>query len=217
MAPGASAAHGVGRRHASGTVHLAVSVGAGLVVAVALGGSGTVTAVLAGWVAASGAFLLWTWIAVWPLDGPAAARVARREDPGRALNDVVLLVAGTSAVVVVVAVVFHAQQVGPVRTMLALVCIATAWGVLQTVHLVRYTRMYYALPSGGVDFHQDDDPTYRDFAYLAMTVGTTFQVSDTDITDARLRSVVMRHGLLSFVYNTVVIAVVVNLVASLGR
>jgi len=68
-----------------------------------------------------------------------------------------------------------------------------------------------------VDFKQDADPTYRDFAYLAFTVGMTFQVSDTDIGKSAIRETVLRHALISFLFGAVIIAVTINLVAGLSK
>lgn len=76
--------------------------------------------------------------------------------------------------------------------------------------------MYFAVPVGGLDFQQTSEPTYRDFAYLAFTVGMAFQVSDTEVQQTALRTTVLRHALASFCYNTVVIAVTINAVAGLA-
>lgn len=67
-----------------------------------------------------------------------------------------------------------------------------------------------AVLSGG------DDPTYREFAYVAFTVGMTFQVSDTSLQTTDIRMTVLRHALMSFVFDVVIIAVIVNVVAGLS-
>jgi uncharacterized membrane protein len=72
-------------------------------------------------------------------------------------------------------------------------------------------------PVGGIDFKQEPDPTYRDFAYVGFTVGMTFQVSDTDIGKSTIRTAVLRHALLSFVFGSVILAITINLLASLGK
>jgi uncharacterized membrane protein len=80
---------------------------------------------------------------------------------------------------------------------------------------VRYGDIYYAAPVGGVIFNDDDKPDYRDFAYLAFTIGMTYQVSDTNLTNRTIRHAVSRHALLSFVFGAVIIALAINTVASL--
>jgi uncharacterized membrane protein len=90
-----------------------------------------------------------------------------------------------------------------------------AWVSVHTVYLLRYARLYYSSPEGGIDFHDDAAPGYLDFAYLALTVGMTFQVSDTTLTDKRLRRAALHHALLSYLFGTVVVAITVNSVAAL--
>ena len=77
-----------------------------------------------------------------------------------------------------------------------------------------YARIYFTPPDGGIAFG-DEPPDYRDFAYLALTIGMTFQVSDTDLTARRVRRVALHHALLSFVFGAVILAITVNSVAGL--
>ena len=69
---------------------------------------------------------------------------------------------------------------------------------------------------GGVDFNQSASPRYLDFAYLAFTIGMTFQVSDTDLQTSAIRATALRHALLSFLFGAIIVATTVNLVAGLG-
>jgi uncharacterized membrane protein len=69
-------------------------------------------------------------------------------------------------------------------------------------------------PDGGIDFH-GERPDYVDFAYLALTIGMTFQVSDTDLTGKRVRRTALRHALTSYVFGTVIVAITVSSVAAL--
>jgi uncharacterized membrane protein len=86
------------------------------------------------------------------------------------------------------------------------------------VYALRYARLYYSDPVGGIDFNDDDPPSYLDFAYVALTVGMTSQVSDTSLTARRLRRAAIHHALLSYVFGTVVVAMTINIVAGiLGR
>jgi len=68
-----------------------------------------------------------------------------------------------------------------------------------------------------VDFNEDEPPCYTDFAYLAFTLGMTFQVSDTDLKTKVIRRTALQHALLSYLFGTVIIASMINLVAGLGR
>jgi uncharacterized membrane protein len=94
--------------------------------------------------------------------------------------------------------------------------IALSWGVVHTVFALRYARLYYSEPVGGIDFKtKTEQPDYRDFAYVAFTIGMTFQVSDTDVTAHKIRRTVLRHALLSFFFGAVILATTVNVIASL--
>jgi uncharacterized membrane protein len=82
------------------------------------------------------------------------------------------------------------------------------------VYTLRYAHLYYA-QGGGIDFNENADPDYRDFVYVALTSGMTFQVSDTDLTSKPIRRVATRHALLSYMLGAVVIAMAINVIAGL--
>ena len=92
-----------------------------------------------------------------------------------------------------------------------------SWAVVHTVFALRYADAFYTPPSGGIDFKSGDqfEPDYRDFAYVAFTVGMTFQVSDTDIASSHMRRVVLSHALLAYLFGAVIVAMLVNVVAGL--
>jgi uncharacterized membrane protein len=85
--------------------------------------------------------------------------------------------------------------------------VAAAWLVVHTVFALRYARLYYLDGEGGVDFNQGGDPPdYVDFAYLAFTIGMTYQVSDTDLKTSTIRATALRQALVSFVLGAVILA-----------
>src|SRR5215210_5268718 len=102
-------------------------------------------------------------------------------------------------------------------TGLGIVSVVLAWGMVHTVFTLRYARLYYGRPKGGIEFNQDEPPRYSDFAYLAFTVGMTFQVSDTNLKTEQIRATVLRQGLLSYMFGTVIIATTINLIAGLTK
>ena len=97
-----------------------------------------------------------------------------------------------------------------------MISVAVSWFTVHTVFMLRYALLYYTAPTGGIDFNQEAPPDYRDFAYVALTLGMTFQVSDTSVQDSQIRATVLRHTLLSYLFGAVILAVVVNLIAGLG-
>lgn len=195
------------------------AVGGCAAAAIALnaGASWSVAALCASDVAAL-VFVVWVWIGIWRVDAHATSRIARSEDASRLAAESVLLGAGAASLL---AVAFTLSEAGdataPARgllTALAVGSVALAWTSVHTVHVLRYARLYYSPPVGGIDFHEEA-PDYTDFAYLALTIGMTFQVSDTDIMSKRVRRVALHHALLSYVFGTVIVAITVSAVAGL--
>jgi uncharacterized membrane protein len=176
---------------------------------------------LAGWDVAAVVYLAWIWTTIWRRDATATARLAVREDPGRATTDALLLVASVASVLAVgvVITVGSTSDAGArdARAALAVASVVVSWTVVQTVFTSRYARLYYTGPDGGIDFNQDAPPRYSDFAYLAFTIGMTFQVSDTDLQTADIRATALRQGLLSYLLGAVILATTINLVSGLLR
>jgi uncharacterized membrane protein len=207
----------LGWRSAPAGVHLLVSLAAGGIAGgIAAPLVGWATAGLIAWVAAGLVFLVWTWAALWPLGAEDTARAAVREDGSRAVRDLALVGISIGTLMAVALAIFRAHQHPPVRVALGVGCIATSWLVLNTVYTLRYARLYYSEPRGGVDFDQQDDPAFQDFAYLAFTIGMCFQVSDTSLQETAVRATALRQAVTSFVFDVVIIAVTVNVVAGLG-
>jgi uncharacterized membrane protein len=75
--------------------------------------------------------------------------------------------------------------------------------------------MYYTGHHGGINFNEKSAPAYPDFAYVAFTVGMTFQVSDTNLTSQAIRRTALRHALISYLFGVVIIGMTINVVASL--
>jgi uncharacterized membrane protein len=206
-----------GWRSAPAVVHLLVSlVASGIAAAVTVPLLGWATAGLVAWVAAALVFLIWTWASLWSLGVEDTAWVAAREDGSRPVRDLALIAISAGTLMAVALAIFPAHQNPPARIVLGVACIAVSWLVLNTVYTLRYTRQYYTDPRGGVDFNQEDDPTFPDFAYLAFTIGMCFQVSDTSLQKTAVRATVLRHALTSFVFDAVIIAVTVNVIAGLS-
>ncbi|MEU3271480.1 DUF1345 domain-containing protein [Saccharomonospora sp. NPDC006951] len=171
---------------------------------------------LVGWMAGAIVFLIWTWLIILPMDSRSTARHAVNEDPGRAWTDV-LVVLSALASLGAVCMLLLADGSRNVQAAFSVGSVVLAWGAVHTIFTTRYARLYYTEPAGGIDFNESAPPKYSDFAYLAFTIGMTFQVSDTDLTSKPMRATALRQSLLSYLLGTVVIATMVNLIAGLGR
>ena len=93
--------------------------------------------------------------------------------------------------------------------------VVLGWFVIHTLFTLRYARLYHST-GGGVDFNQDEPPRYVDFAYVAFTIGMTFQVSDTDLKSTAIRATALRQALVSYLFGAVVLATTVNFIVSLA-
>ena len=189
-----------------------------LVLVVSLGGSWSL-GVSVGWDAAALAFLA-SVSAIIRKDAKATRQAARAEDASRAAADAVLLAASVASLVSVAFVLVDAANRSGLAKGgfigLAVASVVAAWLAVHSVYMLRYARLYYADPVGGISFHADDEPDYRDFAYVALTIGMTFQVSDTDLTAKPIRRTALRHALLSFLFGAVIVAITINIVGSLA-
>ena len=203
------------KRRVSRTV---VSAVAGLVVGVSVAAtSNWAYAGPVAWVVAAGVFLAWTWAQVTGMSAADTEAHAITEEPGRESTDAIIIAASLASLG---GVVFLLSQAGPgnrpLTAAVGLTSVGAAWIVVHTLFMLRYARLYYAQPHGGIDFNQDDPPAYRDFAYIAFTLGMTYQVSDTALRNSTVRATVLRHTLLSYVLGAVVLAATINLVVGLG-
>jgi uncharacterized membrane protein len=204
------------RRLAIACVTFAAVVAAALAAGAAVG-----VAIAAAWGAAALVTVGRLWLRLGGLDAAGTKAHARSEDFSRATADLVVLTASVCSLVpVALTVVSAGRHHGAEKALLIVLAIAVvglSWLLVHTVYALRYGDLYYAQPTGGIDFNESDPPDYLDFAYLALTIGMTYQVSDTNLAAKPLRRTAMRHALLSFLFGSVIVALLINTVASLLR
>ena len=200
---------------------VAASLIAGIVVGVvAAPWSAWQISVLLGWCATAAVFVGSTWIVLLRSDEALTRTLARRADDSRVVSDLVILAACVASLIGVGLILVKAANaygfaVGAM-TALGVASVVLAWATVHIVYALRYADLYYA-DDGGIDFHDDEPPNYRDFAYLAFTIGMTYQVSDTDLEAKTIRHTALRHALLSYLFGVAIFAMVINVVASLAQ
>lgn len=179
-----------------------------------------VLAPVIGWAVAALVYSSWVWLVIGRMDAESTAGHATEEDPSRATTDLLILGASLAslAAVAVILIAAHETHGTPqvLLAALAVVSVGLSWLLVHTLFTLRYARLYYRGDVGGIDFNQAEPPQYSDFAYLAFTLGMTFQVSDTNIQTHEIRSTALRHSLLSYVFGSIILAVIINLVAGLS-
>lgn len=198
---------------------VALAVAGATLAAALLAGADVPVALTAAWGVAALALVSWIWLTVSPMGAPETKAHAQAEDSSRLVADLTVLGASVVSLVAIGYTVNTAgNRVGTTKALLILLAIgvvAVSWLIVHMIYMLRYGDLYYGDPVGGIDFNDDEPPDYRDFAYLALTIGMTFQVSDTSLTSKRMRRIAIRHALLSFVFVAVIVALTINSVASL--
>jgi len=179
-------------------------------------------AVVAGWDAAALAFLVSIWPVIILADGPHAAQLATREDETRGSAAALLLAASVASLLGAgFALDLAGREGGPLRVLLigvAVLTVGLSWTVVNTVYTLRYADLHFRSREAGIAFGDSNGqqpPTYRDFAYVAFTIGMCYQVSDTTVRDPRIRHTVLSHAFVSYVFGVVIVAGSVNLIAGL--
>lgn len=171
-----------------------------------------------GWCAAALTYIIMVWANIWGMDSPETARHATSEDPGRRGVDILVVcaaVASLLAVGVLLGTTSHSLKSWPVGVA-TFASVMLSWALIHTLYTLRYARQYYQGVPGGIDFNNGLDPQYADFAYFAFGLGMTFQVADTNVSTTAFRKIILGHTLLAYLFNTVLIASVINLLIGLA-
>ena len=173
-----------------------------------------------GWDAAAFSMgaLAWALIFRAGSDAKRTRRHAADDDPGRrAVWVIAILASGFS--LFATAVILRSARACPIESRpifigLCMAAVGTAWALTHTAYTLRYAHLYYRDDGdgeGGLTFPGEGKPAYLDFAYFAFTIGMCFQVSDVTITSRQIRRAVTAHAVLSFAYNTAILATAVSL------
>ncbi|QQN64175.1 DUF1345 domain-containing protein [Bradyrhizobium diazoefficiens] len=193
-----------------------ISLGVGILVCLLVPGSHRlVTRLLFGWDALIAVYLVLVYTMMLRNDHQHIRRSAAMQDDGRF---VILLVTAIGAFASIAAIVSElGAHRGAAELTLAITTIALSWAAVHTTFALHYAHDYYRHPLGGLQFpsgEKEDHADYWDFVYFSFVIGMTAQVSDVGITDKTIRRTATAHGIVSFIYNTALLALTVNIAAS---
>jgi uncharacterized membrane protein len=180
----------------------------------------SVQAGLIGWDLTVLTYLAITWPVILPLDATQTRNLATSEDNTRGWTDAILVTAATASLLGLGMLLAGRARTDSARLQelfVGLAGVLLSWALIHTIFTLRYARLFYDDDQGGIEFNQAAPPAYADFAYVAFTVGITFQVSDTAVTTAAMRGTVLRHALLSYLFGAAIFALTINLLAGLAR
>ena len=177
-----------------------------------------VARVMAAWNAFSLILLSFAWAIIWTADADETRSRAAADDPGRSAVWVVVIVATTLSLFAAAFGLRHARVLAPSRAAievaLSLGAVVSSWCLTHTAWTLRYAHLYYRDDDegiGGLAFPGSAAPDEVDFAYFAFTIGMAFQTSDVSVTSPQIRRAVLLHGVQSFVFNTTILALTLNL------
>jgi uncharacterized membrane protein len=180
---------------------------------------------LLGWCAGAAVYLLPAWWLAETSDAERTRSRAQSMDPPRAWLLAIMLVAVSVSMGVILTLLrqvpnLHGmERVGLIT--LGLFALASSWLTIHTIYAFHYAHRYYQAEidpgeqGPGLDFPGKLDPDYFDFLYYSFVVGMTSQVSDVQVTSRDMRRITLVHGVVSFTFNMLVLALSINVVATL--
>lgn len=185
------------------------------------------THVMIGWDTFSLLMIIQSWITFSITTSLQIREQSKVQDSSRTLIFLIILIATLASFLAVTLLLMTKEKFKNAESFHLVIAIAgmvLSWFFIHTIFTLRYAHIFYGdddenpgMHAGGLEFPGDKKPNYLDFAYFAFVLGMTFQVSDVQITSKRLRRIAMIHGLLSFGYNTIMIALTINLIAGFGN
>jgi uncharacterized membrane protein len=195
-----------------------ISLAVGILVCLLIPGSYRLTTRLVlGWDALIAVYLVLVYAMMLCNDHQHIRRAAAMQDDGRF---VILLVTAIGAFASIAAIVSElgTPHRGVLELSIAITTIVLSWAAVHTIFALHYAHDYYrhATP-GGLQFpsgDKEDHADYWDFVYFSFVIGMTAQVSDVGISDKTIRRTATAHGIVSFIYNTALLALTVNIAAS---
>jgi uncharacterized membrane protein len=179
-----------------------------------------------GWDTFSLCLIVMSWITFSITNSRQIRLQSRVQDSSRTIIFILVLIstfASFLGVLLLLVTKEHGKNAETFHLIIAIAGMILSWFLIHTIFTLRYAHIFYGddeenpnIHAGGLMFPGGENPDYFDFAYFAFVLGMTFQVSDVQITSKQLRRLAMSHGLLSFGYNTIMIALTINLIAGFG-
>ena len=185
----------------------------------------SLTRIMIGWDTFSLCMIILTWI-TFTITTPAEIRKqAGVQDSSRVVVFIIILISTfASFLAVLLLVIAKNKATEALDIPVAVSGMLFSWFLVHTIFAMRYAHIFYGdhqtkpdVHAEGLDFPNDNKPGYLDFAYFSFVLGMTFQVSDVQVTSKRLRKLALLHGILSFGFNTFIVALTINVIAGLSK
>ncbi len=179
------------------------------------------------WDAFAATALALAWWEIFVSEPSVVVRMAKLQDSSRVLIFLFVIFAAFASLFAVGFLLGTAKSASGARftghLVLAVITVMLSWLLINTLFAMRYAHLYYSIEENedvecqgsGLDFPGKEAPDYLDFAYFSFVVGMTCQVSDVQITERPMRRLALLHGVLAFVFNTVIVALSINILSGL--
>ena len=184
------------------------------------------SALLFAWMGFALFAIILMWITILSSHPREVQKIAKLQDSSRSMISAIVIIASVFSLLAVYFLLKsakgHSQNVND-HILLSITAVFISWWLVHTIFTFRYAHMYYDIthddgtprPGGGLDFPEDEHPDYMDFVYFAFVIGMTFQVSDIEISAKAIRRLAWLHGLISFIFNTTIVALGINVISGL--
>lgn len=186
----------------------------------------TLSHLMIAWDAFSISMIVISWITFFKTTSDQIREQARVQDQAGSIIFILVIISSIAsflAVLLLLVVKHNHHESHSWRPFIAFGGMVFSWILIHTIFTLRYAHVFYGDHAtkkdtfrGGLDFPDDQTPEYIDFAYFSFVLGMTFQVSDVQITSKRFRRLALWHSLLSFGFNTIMIALTINVIAGYG-
>ncbi len=208
---------------------LMLSLGIAAIAFLFLRGHATTPAlILLTWISCALTIIILNWIIIFTSHPREVKQIARLQDSSRTLIFIFIITITVISLGAIIYLLKSTKGLGEVakneHILLAITSVVISWWLMHTIFTQRYAHLYYDTGTdvdgktaavGGLQFPGKDEPDYLDFVYFSFVVGMTFQVSDVEISSRRIRRVCLMHAILSFAFNTAILALSINVISGM--
>jgi uncharacterized membrane protein len=184
--------------------------------------------ILITWIGCALTVILLNWIIIFSSHPREVRKIAKLQDSSRSFLFIFITTAAVASLGAIVYLLKSTKGLHDLEKnehiLLSITAVVISWWLLHTIYTLRYAHLYYdpavdvdgvTSDCGGLQFPGKADPDYLDFVYFAFVVGMTFQVSDVNIMSRRIRRVCIVHAILSFAFNTAILALSINVISGM--
>jgi uncharacterized membrane protein len=183
--------------------------------------------ILLTWISFALVVIIMDWIIILWSHPREVRKIAKLQDSSRTFIFLFVIAASLMSMVAILFLLMSTKGLPPASVskhiFLAITAVIISWWLVHSVFTLRYAHMYYdtdtddgkPVPVGGLEFPGKEDPDYLDFVYFSFVLGMTFQVSDVEISAREIRRWAWLHGLLSFAFNTAIVALSINVISGM--